>query len=331
MYKEYSQELIQELIHKVDIVDYISQYIELKKHGKDYFGVCPFHAEDTPSFSVNKEKEMFYCFGCGATGSIIQFIMMYQKMKFPQVIEYLIKYTKFDISQIKQEPELVKFLKQFNRKSKLKEVQHDILPLDTMNQFQQIPIYEWLQEGIEQDVMDKYQVRFDDKGKRAVFPIFDIDGNIINIKGRSLYDNYKELGLNKYIYYYPLGSNDFLYGLNFKKDIINSKNEVICVEGEKTVWHVEGWGINNVVALCTSHINEYQLRLLLELKCDITIAFDKGVLINDIKEQCKILNKFTNVYVMYDTEGLLQDKDSPCDRGLDIWNRLYTNKIKLGE
>lgn len=331
MYKEYSQELIQELIHKVDIVDYISQYIELNKHGKDYFGVCPFHAEDTPSFSVNREKEMFYCFGCGATGSIIQFLMMYQRFNFPQAIEYLIKYTKFDVSQIKQEPELIKFLKQFNKKNKLKPIQHEILSSDIMNQYQQIPIYEWLQEGIKQDIMDKYQVRFDENGNRAVFPIFDNEGNIINVKGRTLYENYRELGLHKYIYYYPLGSNDFLYGLNFKKNEIKNKNEVICVEGEKSVWHTEGWGINNVIALCTSHINEHQLRLLLELKCDITIAFDKGVLINDIKEQCKILNKFTNVYVMYDTEGLLRDKDSPCDRGIDIWNSLYINKIKMGE
>jgi len=329
MYKEYGQDLLQELIEKVNIVDYISQYVQLTRHGRDYFGMCPFHDENTASFSVSLDKRMFFCFGCGATSTIIDFIMKYHKLNFPQAVEYLINYTGTDISQFKEEFESIKILRKFNKKNTTKVV-HEILPDNIMNKYDNQPIYEWLEEGILPEIMDKYQVRYDSRSNRAVFPIINKEGKIINIKGRSLYEKFKELGIKKYLYYYKLGTNDFLFGLNNNIEFIKEKKEVIVVESEKSVWKLEGWGINNVVALATSHINEYQLRLLLELKCEITIALDKNVIIENIKENCAKLLKFTAINVIYDEQGLLKYKDAPVDRGLTVWNELYNKKIKLG-
>lgn len=326
---EYSRELIQEIIKKINLVEYIGQYVELKQHGKDYFGICPFHKETDASFSISPEKNIWYCFGCGAGSDIIDFVIKYHKVKFPQAVEILINYSNLDFKNIKTEANIIKFLKQFNYKNNLLQVEHNILPFNVMSKYIKKPIKEWLDEGIKQEVMDKYEVRYDENANRAVFPIHDRYGNIINVKGRTLYPNYKDLGISKYIYYYPLGCNDFLYGLPFKYDKIKELNEVIIVEGSKSVWKLEGWEVNNVLSLETNRINEHQIRLLLELKCNITVALDKGVHIKDIRKNFNKLSKFTNVYVMYDTEGLLNDKDSPCDKGKEIWDRLYSKKILL--
>ena len=326
---KYPRELIKEIIAKIDLVEYIKQYVELKQRGKDYFGICPFHEDSDPSFSVSPEKNIWYCFGCGTGSTIIDFVMKYHKVKFPKAVEMLLDYLKLDVNNIKEEANIISFLKQFTYKKDLTQVEHEILPPDIMSKYIKKPIKEWLDEGIKQEVMDKYQVRYDKNANRAVFPIYDRYGNIINIKGRTLYPNYKDLGIPKYIYYYPLGCNDFLYGLSFKEDKIKELNEVIIVEGSKSVWKLEGWGVENVLSLETNRINEYQLRLLLELKCNVTVALDKGVLMKQIKKDFSKLCKFTNVYVMYDTEGLLEDKDAPCDKGKEVWDRLYSNKIKL--
>ena len=78
----YSEEVIEEVRSKNDIVDVISGYVSLKKKGSSYFGLCPFHNEKSPSFSVSRQKQMYYCFGCGAGGNVITFIMEYENFSF---------------------------------------------------------------------------------------------------------------------------------------------------------------------------------------------------------------------------------------------------------
>ena len=78
----YSDEIIEEVRSKNDIVDVISGYVKLKKQGSSYFGLCPFHSEKSPSFSVSRDKQMYYCFGCGAGGNVFTFIMEYENYSF---------------------------------------------------------------------------------------------------------------------------------------------------------------------------------------------------------------------------------------------------------
>lgn len=75
MYRHYPEEIIEEIRIRNDIVDVVSEYVRLEKKGKDYFGLCPFHKEKTPSFSVAPAKQIYYCFGCGRGGNVIHFIM----------------------------------------------------------------------------------------------------------------------------------------------------------------------------------------------------------------------------------------------------------------
>ncbi len=85
----YPDELVEEIREKNDIVDVVSGYVKLQKKGGSYFGLCPFHNEKSPSFSVSQSKQMYYCFGCGAGGNVITFIMEYEKFTFPESIKYL--------------------------------------------------------------------------------------------------------------------------------------------------------------------------------------------------------------------------------------------------
>ena len=85
----YSDELIEEVRSKNDIVDVISSYVKLQKKGSSYFGLCPFHNEKSPSFSVSRQKQMYYCFGCGAGGNVFTFLMEYENYSFLEALKYL--------------------------------------------------------------------------------------------------------------------------------------------------------------------------------------------------------------------------------------------------
>ena len=85
----YSQEVIDEIRARTDIVSVVSEYVKLRKSGKNYVGLCPFHQEKTPSFTVDPEKQFFYCFGCGEGGNIFTFLMKMENMSFPDAVEKL--------------------------------------------------------------------------------------------------------------------------------------------------------------------------------------------------------------------------------------------------
>ena len=85
----YSDDIIEEVRMKNDIVDVVSQYVKLNKRGSTYFGLCPFHNEKTPSFSVTPAKQMYYCFGCGAGGNVFTFLMEYENFTFVEALKFL--------------------------------------------------------------------------------------------------------------------------------------------------------------------------------------------------------------------------------------------------
>lgn len=85
----YGDDIIEEVRSRNDIVDLISSYVPLKRKGSSYFGLCPFHNEKSPSFSVSRDKQMYYCFGCGAGGNVFTFIMEYENFTFPEAVRYL--------------------------------------------------------------------------------------------------------------------------------------------------------------------------------------------------------------------------------------------------
>jgi len=327
---KYAETTIDE-VARISILDYIQNVVDLEEKGKDYFGLCPFHNENTPSFSVTPETNNFYCFGCGTGGNIINFVMQYHNYSFAQAIKHLLQYANIDTRELKKESETFNLFKKMSRltESRLKTKEHDILPVNIMDSYSLSGLEPWKKEGMSDAVLEKYQVRMDRNACRIVYPIHDEQGNIINIKGRIMSSNWKDRQLRKYTYYYPLDQSDFLFGLYHNKYAIEEKRSVIVFESAKSVMIMESNGVKNVVSIETSHFSDEQIMLLLSLKCDIIIALDNDISLENIKKGIKSLIKMTNVYVVKDTFGILEKKDSPCDKGFDVWKKLYESRIRL--
>lgn len=333
--EEYSEELIEEIKESIDIVDFIGEYVELKKKGREYFGNCPFHDERTGSFSVTPHKGVYYCFGCKKGGDIIDFCQDYLNMTYEQAINYL--GSEAGISTVKTKISLtVRYLRKSTRKRRNKQIPepHKILDKSVLSDFERRKITKWIEEGIPQSIMDYYMVMYDKESNRIVYPVFDNSGNLINVKGRTLFDNYKEYNIPKYMNYYPVGDLDYFQAFCFKKNILDRSKEVIIFESLKSVMKLDSFGIYNSISSETSQINIFQVRELVQLHCDVVIAFDSDVSLEEIKKKdtIQLLCHFTNVYVVYDSSGLLggkTEKNSPVDKGKEIWEELYKQRIKI--
>lgn len=198
--EEYSEELIEEIKESIDIVDFIGEYVELKKKGREYFGNCPFHDERTGSFSVTPHKGVYYCFGCKKGGDIIDFCQDYLNMTYEQAINYLGSEAGISTVKTKISP-TVRYLRKSTRKRRNKQIPepHKILDKSVLSDFERRKITKWIEEGIPQSIMDYYMVMYDKESNRIVYPVFDNSGNLINVKGRTLFDNYKEYNIPKYM------------------------------------------------------------------------------------------------------------------------------------
>jgi DNA primase len=208
------------------------------------------------------------------------------------------------------------------------------LSANELSKYSHEDITEWIDEGILQEVMDLFEVRINDRDNRIVYPVYDINGNLINIKGRTRYKNYKELRIPKYINYYPIGTMDYFQGLNITLPFIKDQNEMIIFESVKSVMKAYGWGYKNCASAEKHTITDEQLKLLVRLRVNIVFAFDSDISYSDkdIKKTIDVLKRITNVYVIYDRKGLLGGKDAknaPVDLSREIWEQLYFNKTKV--
>lgn len=335
----YSEELIEQIKDNIDIVDFIGEYVDLRRRGREYFGNCPFHNERTGSFTVTPRKQLFYCFGCKKGGDVIDFVVEYLKISKDQAIEYLA-----NVAGIKTEKVTISKTVSYLRKSKKKKdkrkkeaEKHRVLSKSLLQDFKKIEIEKWIEEGIPQWIMDKYEIMYDSKSKRIVYPVYDNYGKFINIKGRTIFDNYKDFNppIPKYINYYPVGDLDYFQGFSKKAKFLLKQKEIIIFESIKSVMKLDSFGQYNSVSSETSQLTEFQIRFLISCKFNsVVLGFDSEISLEDIKEKetVKLLKCFTNVYVVYDSNNLLgdkADKNSPVDKGVEIWKELYKNKIKI--
>ena len=183
----------------------------------------------------------------------------------------------------------------------------------------------WVDEGISEASLDRFQVRYDRFSDRIVYPLRDFTGNIINVSGRTVDPAWKEKGLRKYTYFYPLGILDMVYGLHENLEEIKKAGEIILFEGAKSVMIADTWGIRNTGAILTSHLNPHQLKILAKLGCRVVFALDQDV---DVTEDHNIrkLKQLVNVQYIRDTGNLLQPKMAPVDAGPEVWKTLYEGR-----
>lgn len=334
-YKRYDQEMLDKINQSVNLLDYIGQQIPLTKRGNNYFGHCPLHTDLTPSFSINPDENYYYCFSCGNGGGIISYLKHYEGRSFDEAVEKAARLADVDLSKMCQS-ETIRFLKQLKALSikKRGSCEHKIIPESSYAKFKREPVMEWIDEGIEQSVMDAFDIRIDDDANRIVYPVRDINGNLINIKGRTRYTNYKDLHIPKYINYFTIGVMDYFQSLDISLPFIKEHGEVIIFESIKSTMKAFGWGYKNCVSAEKHTLTSEQISLLVGLHVNIVFAYDSDINYwqSDVRKDINKLKQFTNVYIIEDKDKLLggaKAKNSPADCGRDVWETLYSQKRKV--
>jgi len=304
----------------------------LEEQNGEMFGLSPFKEENTPSFSITPSTQLFYDFSSHKGGNILNFIQYYNKCSFFRAVEILKEYANISDDYVDRRLSATKEIRRFKKAARKKKeiVKHKILSPNIMSRYEndKSKLQIWSDEGLSYDVMEKYTVRYDPFCNRIVYPIRDMEGNIISVKGRTLDPDYKEKKIRKYTYFQSIGDIDFIFGYLNHLASIKKENEIILFEGEKSVLHAETWGIENTGAILTSHLNPLQLPILIKLGVTVVFALDKDVDVRDdtnIKKLCH----FVKVDYIKDTEGLIGEKDAPVDAGEDVWRRLYEGRKHL--
>ncbi|MBM4165444.1 MAG: DNA primase [Ignavibacteria bacterium] len=306
---KYSPELIEQVRASVDIVDYIAQFVMLKKRGKSHIGLCPFHQEKTPSFHVSADKQLYYCFGCAKGGTIYNFVEEYEKLSFIEAVQKLAEragivlpqYTVHEnvISEIEEAYEVLKrtakifhdqLVHSNEGKFALEYFRHRGFTDDTIRKFGlgyaprswDFLTQKFLDENISLEIGEKVGVlrKREDTSiysafrGRAMFPIFSPMGKVVGFGARKLYDDDT---LGKYINSsesFVYNKSKILYGLNFSKDAIREKEYAILVEGYADFLSLFQAGIENVVASSGTALTEEQVQLLSRYTKSIVILYD---------------------------------------------------------
>lgn len=322
---------LSDLIDSVDILEYISQYADFEEKGGEYWCLSPLKEENTPSFSIRKETNTFYDFSSGKGGNVLNFIRYYNHCSFGEAVEILKRYAGCD-GEIKPTKKLaaVEVAKRYKgRKKQVKVSQAKTLPDDYMLRYERNPekLAVWEAEGISEASLERFQVAYDSFSDRLVYPIRNINGEIVNVGARTLDPNWKQKKLRKYSYMFSWdGGMNTVFGLAENKDEILRKKEIILFEGAKSVMIADTWGIRNAGALLTSHLSQFQLKILAKLGVRVVFALDKEVVIRDDPNIAK-LKRYVSVDYIWDRDGLIEEKDSPVDKGVETFMKLYEGRL----
>ena len=334
----YDAEYLDEVKKNVNLLEYISNDIPLKKIGKDYFGHCPKHVDLTPSFSVNAEKNIFHCFSCGRGFSIFDYLVEYEGLSFEQAVEKAARLAGVNLSQMCQSMTVKenRRLKRIKENYAMEETFHKILPRNEFEKFRKGRIDEWLEEGIRQEEIERFEIRIDDRSNRIVYPVYDCSGNLINIKGRTRFQDYKKMGIQKYMNYYPVGTVDYFQGLNVALPYIKQSGEIKIFEGIKSVMKLFAYGVKDCVSAEKHNLTIEQIKWIIKSDVkNVVFCYDSDVSYDSdkkVKDDIRLLKKFVNVYVLKDEENLLggaEAKNSPIDKGFEIWQKLYEQRKKI--
>lgn len=324
---------VEDILARIDIVDLASKYTELEEKNGEWWGISPitFPPEATPSFSCRKETGKFYDFSSGVGGSAITLIQFCEKVSSRDAIEILKKYAGYDGEIAVRQEKMAATLdcKRFMPPKHLsKQSKGVILPADYMLRYEKRDdkLAVWEAEGISRASLDKFQVYYDGFSNRLVYPIRDLEGNIVNVGGRALDPLWKEKKMRKYTYFFSWGTMRTIYGIFENMSAIREAGEVIIFEGCKSVLIADSWGIKNTGALLTSHLSNEQMKILAKLGCRVVFALDKEINIRDDKNIRK-LKSYVNCEYLWDKDNLLDAKDSPVDKGLEVFRGTYRSRL----
>ena len=289
---------VEELLNRINIIDVVSQYVKLRKGGKDFIGLCPFHNEKTPSFTVSIEKQIYYCFGCHEGGNVINFLMKYENMSFQEALESLAHEYGVEIKKGG-----TKRATSFDAMGKLADFYHNNIKHSK-------PALEYLsRRGITADIIAEFKIGYSERTRqgikafirnsgtpndiflstgvlrskdgdiydifmgRIVIPIFDVNKKVIGFGGRTI----EKDGFPKYINspespIFSKGST--LFGIDKTRKQIAEKNEVFIVEGYFDLIALYMNGLKNIVSTLGTSVTEGQLTRLRNYTDNITLMLD---------------------------------------------------------
>ncbi|NLC87537.1 MAG: DNA primase, partial [Clostridiaceae bacterium] len=302
-----SEELIDEIKNKNDIIDIISQYVVLKRSGRNFFGLCPFHKEKSPSFSVSPDKQIFHCFGCGIGGDVFRFVSKIENISFREAIEILsekagvelpslesdgdtkllqLKSKVYEINQIAAEfyhenlyKSNAKLAQEYVKKRKLDNSTLKNFLIGYAGTYNEL--YTILkQKGFsEEEILASSLVNKTQDGKfidrfrgRLMFPIQDVRNRVIAFGGRVLDDSKPKYINSPENIVYSKGRH--LFGLNVAKRQENKMKKIIIVEGYMDAISLHQRGIHNVVASLGTAMTESQGHLLRNNAEQVIIGYD---------------------------------------------------------
>lgn len=341
MASNYDKDMLNDICSNIDLLEYASKSMEFKKCGTDSYAThCCLHIDKTPSLYITPSKNLFHCFSCGKSGNVLNWLMTFEHMSFNDAISKMSEMSGVDIKHLKQCSALKIYkdmYRNFGSKKESRITNRKILEQSEIEKYSDEIPEEWVKEGISPEIMKKHNIRIDEKSNRIVYPIYDNDLNLIGFKGRTRFENYKEMRIAKYQNYQKIGTTDFFVGMKENYQNIKDKNEAIIFEGIKSGLKAEEWGYNYWLSSETSWLNDEQVLILIKMQLNkIVIAYDNDVPIQKIKECTAKLRKFSNVYVVRDRPaarnkllGSADDKMSPVDKGEEIWNILYEEKRRI--
>lgn len=294
-----NNEMINEIRNKVDIVEIISNYIPLTQRGKNYFGVCPFHDDHSPSMSVSKEKQIFTCFSCGATGNVFTFVADYEHIGFYDAVRMLGNKVGYNLGNSKitknkndEAYNIYKLSTKFYQnnlntnlgKNAMEYLEKRKIDKETIKKFQiglSIPKLSLTDYLLNKQINLKKLVELgisNDNGtdlfvNRIMFPLYDLEGNIVAFSGRiyntkdaSKYINTKETSIFK--------KGTILYNYHNAKEMLKKNDSIIVMEGFMDVIRANTIGITNCVATMGTALTKQNATLLKKMANNIILCFD---------------------------------------------------------
>ena len=301
-----SEEILEKIKSQNDIVDVISERVRLRKAGRNFTGLCPFHNEKTPSFSVSQEKQIYKCFGCGEAGNVISFVMKDKNLPFIEAVKYLANRANIPLEINNGEKS-----KSAKKKDLLYRVNVEAAKFFFSNLMNNQNAKEYfLNKGIKEETIKKFGLGFandswnslmfylrkkgindvlleeaglisvnKEKGRkydrfrnRVMFPVFDYQGKVIGFGGRVLDDSKPKYLNSPETLVFQKGTN--LYGLNFALKHNMSERYFVIVEGYMDLISLHQYGITNVVASLGTALTINQARLLKRYADKVIISYD---------------------------------------------------------
>jgi len=357
---------IERILDAAQIVDVVQEFVPLKKRGVNYLGLCPFHNEKTPSFTVSPSKEIFKCFGCGKVGNSVNFVMEHEHLTYPEALKYLAK--KYHIEVVEKELSQEELEKQNERESLLivssyatRQFSENLFQTDegirvglayfkergfrqdTLKKFEVGYSFEKrdaftkkaLEDGYKQDYLVKTGLTiqhedrlFDRFSSRVMFPIHSLSGQVLGFGGRVLKTDPKSAKYLNSPESEIYHKSRILYGIYQARKTITQEDRCYLVEGYTDVLSLHEAGIENVVASSGTSLTQEQVRLIKRFTQNITILYDGDAA--GIKASIRgidlVLEEGMNVKIV-----LLPDNEDPDSYSKKLSKEEFSKFLKENE